>query len=121
VKIDREFLNGEQLEPQTFRAREDKRETVLNTLSAVRGLLLMLGESEITHPWWTYAGELCSRRQKPGSARILNWRPNSCVDTVETFFPYFLMSEQYRSINRIGGRADMHPGVASSASVVNEP
>jgi hypothetical protein len=59
--------------------------------------------------------------KKPGSARILNWRPNSCVDTVETFFPYFLMSEQYRSINRIGGRADMHPGVASSASIVNEP
>jgi len=41
----------------------------LNTLSAVRGLLLMLGESEITHPWWTYAGELCSQGGKNREAR----------------------------------------------------
>jgi hypothetical protein len=34
---------------------------ILKTLSDVRDLILRLGESEIKHAWWVYAGEYCSK------------------------------------------------------------
>jgi hypothetical protein len=39
---------------------------ILKTLSDVRDLILRLGESEIKHAWWVYAGELLLKATKSG-------------------------------------------------------